>query len=203
MGVYVKANSTGIGNFTLWKNKNYLVRMNNTGCGGYYCKVDVDKNGDGVFEPDELGYSEGDTFSIEHNSKYFGFIVDKIDEGGKYTAFNFMKHSSSEGYVFDDFTENDIEPVDGDSNRKILTTSSGRPGAILNNTSGRAVWIDYGYGDDVSALVKSSTIWAAGNDWWNVLKTLSGEHQKISYFVSQGEDFHEPYWVELNLWYIY
>jgi len=60
-----------------------------------------------------------------------------------------------------------------------------------------------GNGNDVYALLKSSIIWASGSGWWNVLRTITGEQVKVSYFVSSGEEFHEPYWVEMTLWYVY
>jgi len=200
VGIYTELNSEEKGNFTLWKGEKYKTRGNNTGClGSAYCKVDVDRNGNGIFESNELGFEEGDIFSIKHNLKNFNFSVDKIDKDGKYVSFNFLR---DEPYEFEDFTEDKINTL-GSSDRIILETSGGRPAGILNQTSGRAVWIDAGNGDDVGALVKSAVIWAAGKDWWNILKTISGEYEKVSYFVSQGEDFHEPYWIEFNVWYIY
>ena len=200
VGIYTPIASDEKGNLTLWINRKYEIRRNNTGCiGSAYCKVDVDRNGNGVFESDELGFEKGDTFTIEHNSKNFYFSVDKIDENGKYVNFNFLRE---EPYEFEDFTEYKIETL-GSPNNIILENINGRPAGIINQTTGRAIWIDEGRGDDFNALVKSAVMWAAGKDWWNVLKTISGEYEKVSYFVSQGEDFHEPYWVELNIWYIY
>ena len=138
------------------------------------------------------------------------FTIEKIDPRGRFFVLNFKRETQ---YVFD---ENFIKvgggqntpPVRSDKGElyDVLKDTGGKTALVVNgtdNTKWRAVWISDGTGDDIYALVKSSIIWAFHRSWWNVMRSISGEYTKISYFVSQGEEFHEPYWVELNMWYIY
>lgn len=195
VGAYVDTSLSGKGNLTVW-NEEHSIKMN-TSCTG----VDVDTN---ITEPgyEETDLGEGDCFTMNFDSKKFNFSVEKIDPTCNYVIFNFLRKPNL--FEFDDFLESQkIKPEDGNMDRVVLSEGNGRNAVIVNQSSGRAVWVHDGNGDDIDALVKSSIMWAAEHKWWNVLRTVSGEQTKISYFVSQGNEFFEPYWVEMNMWYVY
>ncbi|RKZ25619.1 hypothetical protein DRQ26_05600 [bacterium] len=135
----------------------------------------------------------------------YDFEIEKIDPNGRFFILNFKR---STPYHFQNFVSPPHRPIQSDKgdSYEVLKTSSARCGIVVNGTDNsvwRSVWISEGSGDDINALVKSSIMWASKKEWWNVLKTVSGKYNKISYFVSQGEEFHEPYWVEVKMWYIY
>lgn len=84
--------------------------------------------------------------------------------------------------------------------------SNGKAGMVLNATGrGRAAWLDYADSDndDVRNLLKSAVIWSAPKDWYNIQRAVNTEMERVTYAVSQGEEFHEPYYVEMNLWYLF
>ena len=195
VGAYVEFNVSGYGNLTLWE-ENHPVKIN-----AGYASVDVDTDlSTPGFESTNLG--EGDQFSIDYNSKTHSFSVEKIDDSCEYVIINFLREPNL--YEFKEVSLNPpITPNDGNENRTVLECTGGRDALIINENYGKAAWVVYGEGDDFNALLKSSIMWAAEDKWWNILKTISGEQTKVSYFVSQGEEFNEPYWVEINLWYVY
>ncbi len=185
----------------LWEN-NYLVRRNDTDSDGIYDALDIDTNHDGSYEL--FGKKEGEWFII-NNGNDFNFTIEKIDPEGNFFTLNFERKPE---YVFDDFLKDDTIRVTSDKseNYVVLKNQYGEAGLVINGTRNspwRSVWISNGKGDDINALVKSAIVWASEKKWWNVLRTVSGSYSKISYFVSQGEEFHEPYWIEMNLWHIY
>lgn len=197
VGSYVRFNITGFGNFSVWE-EDHLVKKNDTNCNTIAIDTDLSSPG---FE--ETGLSEGESFTMNYGGDY-NFSVEEIEsENCTYVVFNFLRDGKN-SYKFKDFTSMPkINSTDGNENRTVLETSGGRNAVIVNESSGRAVWVSSGGGDDINALVKSSVGWAAESKEWNVLRTISGKQIKVSYFVSQGEEFHEPYWIEMNLWYIY
>ncbi len=204
VGSYVRFNVTGFGNFTVW-GKDHLVKKNDTNCNTIAIDSDLSSPG---FE--EINLNEEDTFTMNYGGEY-NFSVEEIDNANcSYASFNFLRDfppPGEESYKFKNISNiaPPITPGDGNQNRIVLETSGGANAVIVNETKGRAVWLDSEMvkGDDTNALVRSSVIWSAENKYWNVLKTVSGKQVKVSYFVSQGEEFHEPYWIEMNLWYIY
>ncbi len=185
---------------TLWNNE-YWFRRNDTNNDGSYDALDIDTNHDGAYEL--LGKKEGEKFSIAMGGKNFWFEIEKIDPEGKYFTLNFEKNPP---YEFSNFLSGSSVTSDKGGNFVVVETPSGEAGVVVNgtlNSKWRAVWVCGGKGDDINALLKSSILWASKHEWWNVLRTVSGPYSKIPYFVSQGEEFHEPYWVEITLWHVY
>ncbi|MBI5355206.1 MAG: hypothetical protein HZB68_02000 [Candidatus Aenigmarchaeota archaeon] len=87
-----------------------------------------------------------------------------------------------------------------------MQESNGKVGMVLNATGkGRAAWLDYAgsENEDVRSLLKSAVIWSSPKDWHNIQRAVNTETEKVTYFVSQGEKFHEPYYVEMTLWYLF
>lgn len=189
---------------TLWE-ADYWIRRNDTNSDGDYDALDIDTNKDGNY--DELGKPEG--YVIEMNNTdtdiLYNFTIEKIDPDGRFFILNFNRETS---YVFENIGNRPLRPdKDNELEYVVLQSGNNKAAVIVNGTDNsiwRAVWItDESYGNDINALVKSSIMWASERKWWNILRIVSEEHTKISYFVSQGEEFHEPYWVELVLWYVY
>ncbi len=185
----------------LW-GESYDVRRNNTDCpGSDYCRLDFDN--DSIPGHEFPGKQEGDWFTIEHNGDIYNFTVEDIDPRGRFFIVDFERNVP---YEFEAFADDSASVTSYRQENVVLNNSFGRAGLVVNGTGDsrwRAVWLAGGGGNDVKALLKSSIIWASERSWWNIMRSVSREHTKISYFVSQGEDFHEPYWVEFSLWYIY
>ncbi len=191
----------------LWGNP-YKVRRNDTDSDGDYDALDLDT--DGVSSYDLFGKGENYGFSmtspVAMGGNDYDFTIEKIDPRGRFFVLNFNRGTP---YKFEIFETSPIRPNKPPSLQEeyvVIESGNNKAAVIVNgtdNTPWRAVWVSEGAGNDIYALVKSSIIWASDRSWWNVMRSISGEHTKISYFVSQGEEFHEPYWVELNLWHIY
>lgn len=104
-----------------------------------------------------------------------------------------------------------VDVLNGEAQRVVTREDGGtRPSVIVNTSSpGRAVWMDYfEYStqeqEDQRNLLRTAVIWAAQRDWLNIQKTVSGkETERAIYPVSQGEEFFEPYTVELTMWYVF
>lgn len=187
----------------LWES-NYLVRRVDSDDDGDYDYLDFDTNGDGSY--DMIGQTEGDSLTIGSGGNSHELIVEKIDTEWRFFTMNFDKDSN---YNFEVLESQNIRPLKPNFIEKeyVVMCSDGTAAVVVNgsdSTLWRSVWIsDESGGDDVNALLKSSIIWASGREWWNVARSVSRENQKTSYFVSQGEEFIEPFWTELNLWYVY
>ncbi len=165
--------------------------------------IDIDNNTDGTYD---ITVSEGDFFELENPSGPNQIIkVDKINTTEKTYSMSFQRNND---YEFENLTEGCLlSPTSkrGISN-VVIQTSDGKGGLIVNGTKNsfwRSAWMPNPGADDINALAKSSVIWVTQKEWWNVMRTVSDEFTKVGYFVSQGEEFHEPYWIEINLWNIY
>jgi len=191
---------------TLW-NEQYWVRRNDTDLDRIYDALDLDTDPIGSYDYDLFGKKENDEFIINFDGINYEFKIEKIDPKGKFFIVNFNRTPK---YIFVNLQDRpvrpDKQPPSIEEEYVVLESSSNKGALIVNGTDSspwRSAWITDGNGDDINALVKSSLMWVSERNWWNILRTVSGEHTKISYFVSQGEEFHEPYWLELNLWHIY
>lgn len=97
-----------------------------------------------------------------------------------------------------------VAPHDGNNDRVVAGVSGNRNGLIIREyEGGRPVWISEGSGDDHRGLLKSAIIWAAGEDWNLLPRSVSARQVRVSYYVVQGEEFLEPYWIELTLWNVF
>ncbi|MCK4634555.1 MAG: hypothetical protein KAT37_01655, partial [Candidatus Aenigmarchaeota archaeon] len=179
---------------TLWGNP-YKVRRNDTDLppDGIFEALDLDTDGDGSY--DLFGKEENYDFSItsppEAGSQVHDFVIEKIDPRGRFFIMNFNKANQ---YIFhEDLIKTsgpqNNPPVksDKDESYDVLKDAGGKSALVVNgtdNTKWRTVWVSGGEGDDIYALVKSSIIWASDRSWWNVMRSISGEYTKISYFVS-------------------
>jgi hypothetical protein len=197
---WLEHNSTQI---ILW-GETYNVTRNDTDLNGDYEALDLDTDGDDVC--DLFGKGENYYFTIDPplGPPGYSFEIEKIDPRGRFFVLNFNRTTPYKFGNFFDALEVSVESDKGDSYDVV---KYGDQSAVVVNgtdyTKWRGVWVSEGEGDDIYALVKSSVFWASDRSWWNILRSVSGEHMKISYLVSQGKEFHEPYWVELSLWYIY
>lgn len=219
-GVGINQNFTGGFDTTiieLW-NVEYGIRRNNTDCDdGSYCRLDIDTDADSSYEL--FGKQENYIFTMHGpDGKEFDFEIEKIDPSGNFFTLNFYKiPGAPEDYIFEPFESNPVSSnkVGREDQYVVIETTSsvGSNNAAMvvngsDETKWRAVWLSDeedadGIAEDTKALLKSSIIWTSEKRWWNVLRSVSGEHNKLSYFVSQGNEFYEPYWVELTLWSIY
>ncbi|UCG95253.1 MAG: hypothetical protein JSV92_04385 [archaeon] len=194
---------------TLWSSQ-YWFRRNDTGCaaGVDWCRLDIDTDHLGTKDYDFFGKNEGYDFSItDPLGTDFDFEIEKIDQRGGFFVLNFDRGTP---YRFETFENNPIRSRKSPITQEqyvLIETDTNKAAMVVNGsdeTRWRAVWLsEEKSGDDINSLLKSALIWASDRSWWNVLRSVSGEHTKMSYFVSQGEDFYEPYWVELTLWYVY
>jgi hypothetical protein len=150
-------------------------------------------------------YGEGDEFNLTAPfGGEYNFTVDLIDVENKRVWFN--HRTKPNVYRFANFVNTDAAyPVNDEIDRIALSSTGNRPGVIVNQTGpGRAVWVSQGDGDDIRGLLKSAIIWAAGPDWWNILRTVSGEYVEVGYFLSPASgDVYEPHEVKLSLWWTY
>lgn len=188
----------------LW-GSNYKVRRNDTDLDGDYDSLDLDTDGDGLYE--RIGKGEDYQFTITSPAPVLGydFIVEKIDSEGRFFTLNFNRTTP---YNFTKIGNRPIRPDKPNEMDYVVLQSGNNKAALVVNgsdeTTWRTVWIsDENNGNDVSALLKSSIIWASERSWWNVARSSSMDNLKTIYFVSQGNEFLEPFWVELNLWYVY
>jgi len=192
----------------LWGDS-YKVRRNDTDLDGTYEALDIDTNADGVYEIIEG--TENLEFSMLNinDGLNYGFVIENIDPDGRFFTFNFNK-SESVPYKFEQIESHPVrpdKPPADENNYIIIETDTNKAGMIVNGsdtTVWRSVWLsDETTGNDINALLKASVIWASDKTWWNVMRSVSDVHTKMHYFVSQGEEFHEPYWVEFSVWNIY
>lgn len=196
-GTDVETSLSGIsekeGYLTLWTT-DYKVRTNDSDLDGVYDEVDISNDTDPFYE--YKNFHEGDQFLI----KNFTFSIEKIDPNGTQVNFNIISE-----YIFQDFVNSETAyPLNNEIDRIVLKTKGNQPGLIVNSTlQKKAAWVSKGKGDDISSLLKSTILWSSKNEWWNVLKTVSGRKVQVRYMTSQGEEIHEPYEVILTLWYAY
>ena len=196
VGSYIDLNFSGHGDLSVW-NEDHPIKIDTINCDSIDIDTVLSSPG---YERNNL--AEDDWFTITSGEVY-NFSIDKIDENCSYVMINFEREPNHYKFINITPLEPPVRTIDANENRVLLECSAGRDVSIVNSTSGRAIWIIYGEGDDYNALLRSAVMWAAEKKWWSVLRTVSGEQMKVSYFVSQGEEFHEPYWIEMNMWYIY
>lgn len=187
------------GYWTIW---NISHKVKTYKSNSVFDRVNVSNDTDEDYE--YAGLKEGDEFNIKHDGDYYYFDVERIESDGRRAWFNHLGNYKFENSN-DEITspaEIKISPINGQDNI-VAETTGGRAVVTVNASEGKAVWISKAGGDDIKGLVKASTIWSAGKDWWNLLRTTNNERVKVEYFVSQGEEIYEPYNIELSLWYLY
>ena len=202
-GVGADTNFSGVTqrNLTL-RTLQHPVRKNESS--GSWRAVDIDLNRNGSYDRDELDFTEGESFATTMDGNTYSLGVDRIDVAGNAAHFNFLRTGE---YNFSDFVGADpaaIAPSDGNADRIVASVSGGRNAVIIREfEGGRTAWISHGGGDDYRGLLKSSVLWAAG-EGWNVLpRSVSARQVRVSSYVVQGEEFAEPYWIELTLWFLF
>ncbi|QQG39779.1 MAG: hypothetical protein HYS81_05460 [Candidatus Aenigmatarchaeota archaeon] len=203
-GVGFDMNFTGVSerNFTL-RTYGHPVRKHLNG--GAWNAVDIDLNRNGTYDHDEWNFGEGDAFDVSLDGTDYNLTVDKIDAANNFVHFNLIRGPGE--YAFTDFVGSDpvaVAPHDGNNDRVVAGVSGNRNGLIIREyEGGRPVWISEGSGDDHRGLLKSAIIWAAGEDWNLLPRSVSARQVRVSYYVVQGEEFLEPYWIELTLWNVF
>lgn len=167
--------------------------------------MDVDANRNGAFDANEVNISESQRFSVTLDGTAYNFTVDKLHNASNTVHFNAVRGPGE--YNFSDFVGADqtaVAPGDGDVSRVAAGVSGGRNALIVRTVEGgRAAWLSEDGGDDVRGLLKATVLWAAGDDWNIIPRSVSGRQVKVSRYVVQGEDFSEPYWLELTLWFLF
>lgn len=205
-GVGTNLNFTGVieKNLTL-RTLGHRVRKNESS--GTWRAVDIDLDRNGTYDPPyELNITEGQQFNVTLDGVIYNMTVDRIDNSSNEVHFNFLRGPGE--YNFSDFVGSDPVPVvprDGNRDRVVATAAGGRDAVIARTfEGGRTVWVSgRGSGDDYRGLLKASVLWAAGEDWNILPRSVSGRQIKVSSYVVQGEDFLEPYWLEMTLWFLF
>lgn len=203
-GVGADLNFTGTTqkNLTM-RSLGHLVRKNVST--GTWSGIDIDLDRNGTYDAGELNFSEGRGFNLTLDGTAYNLTINRIDNATDFVHFNVVRDPGE--YNFSDFVGGDpvaVAPHDGNANRIVTSVSGGRNALIVREfEGGRAAWMSSGTGDDVRGLLKSSVIWSAGEGWNILPRSISGRQIRVSSYVVQGEDFAEPYWLEMTLWFLF
>jgi len=159
------------------------------------------------FDTDQNGQADtqvlpGDDFTLGTTNLHLNYIA----------GYNRVGISIRPTFVFNDFLHSstnsqlmDIQPIDGNQNKIILTAQpSGYPVVILNQTGvSRAAWIanfsDGGAGDDEKLLLASVLLWASNKRSESILSPNIKVGLETTYINTANQDMFEVYKFGLGL----